>query len=507
MSTYLLLSYFALSYLGALTLYRLFLHPLRKYPGPPLAAVSGGYEAYLNIIKGGGLVTELVRLHEVYGPVVRIGPNKLHFNDRRAYHDIYTHGTTLTKEPAFYHGTMAHVQDSSIYFWDPQKSKDRRAILSPLFSRRAVISLEYLIQQKIDKLVTLLQDHYSSPNTPVSLSNAYRALATDVITSYSFAESLNTLNDPTLSHPLLLGVQSTIKGFWVQRYFPFINNLSNSLPLPILLTLLPSFKGFVDMTIGFQRQIDRLTREPELLKSIDGVEHETIYHHLLEPAKGLERPPMRSLMGEAFTLVMAGSDTVANTCTVGTFYALKDPSIRRKLVEELKEAWPDKEAPMGYVKLEDLPYLTAFIKESLRFSIGIIHPLPRVVHESTPEIAGLRLAPGTIVSMSALFLHMNPDVFPNPHEFNPERWLVSDTTDMMHDLAPFSKGPRMCLGFTLAWCELYLIFANLFRKLDLKLVMEEDTIDNFIWQEDDHRDYFVPLWNKAYRVFSRELSE
>ncbi|KAF9077869.1 cytochrome P450 [Rhodocollybia butyracea] len=148
-------------------------------------------------------------------------------------------------------------------------------------------------------------------------------------------------------------------------------------------------------------------------------------------------------MDEAFILVAAGSDTVGNTCYVGTFYALKYPSIRQKLKEELEEAWVDKDRPMSYTALEKLPYLTAFIKEALRVSLGVMHPLPRVVGPSTTKIGGLKIPPGTVVAMSVKFLHTNPDVFPDPYTFNPDRWLAQDTSELLLDLAPFSKGPRI----------------------------------------------------------------
>ncbi|KAJ3929376.1 MAG: hypothetical protein NXY57DRAFT_900206 [Lentinula lateritia] len=62
-------------YVGALAIYRLFFHPLSKYPGPLLASLTDWYEMYYNIIKGGALVTKINRLHKVHGPVIRIGPN------------------------------------------------------------------------------------------------------------------------------------------------------------------------------------------------------------------------------------------------------------------------------------------------------------------------------------------------------------------------------------------------------------------------------------------------
>lgn len=85
--------------------------------------------------------------------------------------------------------------------------------------------------------------------------------------------------------------------------------------------------------------------------------------------------------------------------------------------------------------------------------------------------------------MGATILHKNPDVFPEPMSFRPERWLKDDSAELEKYLVSFSKGPRSCLGIkyvilpkvmsaflskiSLAWCELYLIIGTVFRKLNL----------------------------------------
>jgi cytochrome P450 len=497
----LLLIALSLSYAGALVIYRLFFHPLHKYPGPTLAALTEGYEAYYNLIKQGGLVKEIAKLHRVYGPVVRIGPNVLHFNNRQAYHDIYTNGTTLTKDPGFYRTGGAYQIQSSIVVCDAQEAKTRRSILGQAFSRRAVIALEYTIQQNVDKLLSSLKENNNSPESSVDMSLAYRSITTDVITSYSFAENSNTLDVPNFVHPLIRDVEETAKINWISRHFPVLIHLMKPCPPKLVAWIFPKFRGFLDLKITLDSQVDRILKNPESLASVD---HETVYHHLLVPKLSIrERLSRTALKDEACLLVQAGSDTVGNTAHIGTFYVLKDKRIHDKLVEELCKAWPDKELPMSYEVLEKLPYMTAFIKESLRFSYGAIHPTPRVVHHNTPEIGGLKLPPGTVVEMSSYFMLMNPDVFTDPHVFNPDRWLAEDINEIMHDLVSFGKGPRICLGQNLAWCELYLIFGNLFRKLDLTLLVSEDTIDEF--NLDNLMDYFTPQWRKSYRVYIQQL--
>jgi len=250
----------------------------------------------------------------------------------------------------------------------------------------------------------------------------------------------------------------------------------------------------MDLKHVFESRVDNILRDTSILESVD---HETIFRHLLESDS--DSSSREALIQEAFVLMAAGSDTSGTSSQVGTFYALKNPEIHKRLFEELCEAWPNPDEPMSYVALEKLPYLNAFVKETLRFSVGIIHPLPRVVGPATPAIGDLKLPVGTAVGMSSIFLHMNPEVFPNPHVFNPDRWLAEDTSKMSLDLAPFCKGPRICPGLNLAYCELYLTLGNIFRKLDLKIQPTEDMIDEY--RIEHTMNYFVVHWRKGYQAY------
>ncbi len=64
--------------------------------------------------------------------------------------------------------------------------------------------------------------------------------------------------------------------------------------------------------------------------------------------------------------------------------------------------------------------------------------------------------------MTSTLMHLNPAIFPSPHEFRPERWLNDPRLDRY--LVPFSKGSRQCLGINLAHTELYLCLACVFRQ-------------------------------------------
>jgi hypothetical protein len=77
----------SVAYVCYLVIYRLFFHPLRKIPGPKFAAATYWYEFYQDVILQGHYVKEYPRLHEQYGPIVRVSPDRVHVNDPSYYHE------------------------------------------------------------------------------------------------------------------------------------------------------------------------------------------------------------------------------------------------------------------------------------------------------------------------------------------------------------------------------------------------------------------------------------
>ncbi|KAG6918531.1 hypothetical protein DXG01_013621 [Tephrocybe rancida] len=266
--------------------------------------------------------------------------------------------------------------------------------------------------------------------------------------------------------------------------------LITKMPMWLARIVSPESYAYGRMIGDLAAQIDELLEDPSKLEH---AEHEIIYHHLLTSQKGHGIPSRQSLIDEASVMIAAGSDTVGNTCSLGTFHVLTNVEVLSRLVEELRDVWPDKDATIEFERLEKLPYLvsgplsslgwevdfcqTAVIKESLRLSHGVVTPLPRVIPWDT-VIADEVIPKNTVVSMGASFMHLNGRIFKEPLEFRPERWLGDQKVPGMEEfLVPFSKGPRSCLGVNLAWMELYLIFANVFRKVDMKVF--RTTIDDF----------------------------
>lgn len=96
--------------------------------------------------------------------------------------------------------------------------------------------------------------------------------------------------------------------------------------------------------------------------------------------------------------------------------------------------------------------------------------------------------------MGVLFPMQHPYAFEKPEQFIPERWL----TEVMearekHEkfFVPFSKGPRSCARISLAWCEMYLALASLYRRFDMRLDGTKD--EDFDWIDIGLTLFKVPL--------------
>ncbi|KAI5893942.1 cytochrome P450 [Schizophyllum commune H4-8] len=456
----------ALVYSVTVCVHRLHFHPLARVPGPLLGALTDYYVTYYDIVKDGATVDQLQKLHAIYGPVVRIGPNALHFSNPDVYHQIYTRGTSFLKDPALY---RAFPDKSSFGSIDPVQAKARRDAISPLFSRRAIAKLEPFIQEKIDKLTNRLLN-YHDVSKPVDLLQALRAATLDIIYSYCFGEDCYALDAPDFKHPILMGADSVNRATLIFKAFPALIYVHRFLIWLLQLLGCPAF-GPGLLVNKISTQLDGLLADS---KALADAPHETIFHHILPGASANKKSTAfatrRSLLDEALSLQIAGSHTVAAACYVGCFHVLNNRSVHQRLTVDLKDAIPDVTDAVRLEMVEKLPYLTAVIKEALRLSHGIVSPMLRTVNSDGVVLDGIAVPRGTTVAVGNTFVHLNPEIFPNPHTFDPERWLKEDAAALEHYLVAFSKGQRSCTGINLAWCELYLILATLFRRLDLELV-------------------------------------
>lgn len=170
--------------------------------------------------------------------------------------------------------------------------------------------------------------------------------------------------------------------------------------------------------------------------------------------------------------------TTAWSLSVSTYHLLTLPNVLRKLKDELETAIPDPNTYVPLSTLEKLPYLTACVQEGLRLSCGVSSRLQRVCpDENLVFNDGTKdwiLPRGTPLGMTSLLQHYDESIFPDPTAFKPERWIENPRLDKY--LIAFSRGSRQCIGINLAYAEIYLGMATIFRKFGSVDVRGKDDV-------------------------------
>ena len=121
-----------------------------------------------------------------------------------------------------------------------------------------------------------------------------------------------------------------------------------------------------------------------------------------------------------------------------------------------------------------MPYTEAVLLEVQR--IGNVVP-GSLLHTNKKAITIEKyvLPSGTSINANMESILMNPKVFPDPHQFKPERFLDEKGSFVPHpNVIPFGVGKRRCLGETLAKTELFIFFTGLIEKFEIKLADENN---------------------------------
>ena len=169
------------------------------------------------------------------------------------------------------------------------------------------------------------------------------------------------------------------------------------------------------------------------------------------------------LRDELITLLLAGHETTASALTWALYWIHRFPSVRDALKAEVHGA--DLTDGMAIARL---PYLDAVCQETLR--IYPIAPItfPRLVREQPFDLMGYTIPPETMVAPCIYLTHRRPDVYPDPAQFKPERFLNHQFSP--YEFLPFGGGNRRCIGMAFALFEMKLVLATLLQRFDLQLV-------------------------------------
>jgi cytochrome P450 len=183
-----------------------------------------------------------------------------------------------------------------------------------------------------------------------------------------------------------------------------------------------------------------------------GAERDDVLAMLLE-ARHEDGSPMseQEIRDELLTLLVAGHETTATTLAWAFERLTREPRVLARLLEEIEG--------------DDDAYLTATIQETLRTRPVLPNAAPRLVAKPV-EIGGWSYPPGCSLVLNGYLIHHDPEIYPEPNAFRPERFL--EEPPGTYTWIPFGGGRRRCLGASFAMLELKIVLRAALGKLTLQ---------------------------------------
>ncbi|KAL0950331.1 hypothetical protein HGRIS_010302 [Hohenbuehelia grisea] len=457
-------------------IYNLFFSPLSAIPGPWYAAVSDMWLTY-HVLRLEQCKT-VQQLFEIYGPVVRVGPNKVVFCDASTMRSVYS--VHKFNKSSYYKSLLTNDNDHAMTTLEHAPHAIRRKSYAPHYNPNNLAQFQSEMHDFTLELVDTLES--MSGKSVLDCLSVFRHLMVDVLVSTSF------------------GIRLGAVGKWAQGVVDPLSTAINDFPKRgILRSAVPVWAWKMVCRIPCQRWRQMCDSDKTMAEFVTG----RVYDMRAQMASGkheeTEKSPMlqrllahrysstnslmpdHDLISESMGHMIAGSDTTSTSLSYFFWELSRRADIMKRLQAELDDAMPDRRSIPDISTLQRLPYLNAFIKEGLRLYGAAPSLLERVVPDSTSksgalnegfDLMGFALPSGTVVATQAWSMHRDESVFPSPEQFNPDRWLESCASPeelliMSQHMMPFGTGTRVCGGQNLAQIMLRVVVAAVARNFDV----------------------------------------
>ncbi|OBT71994.1 hypothetical protein VF21_08607 [Pseudogymnoascus sp. 05NY08] len=460
----------AVGYIIARIIYRQFLHPLAKFPGPVGAGWTDAWWFYH--LFSGRVTWRNHNWHKRYGTVVRTAPNHLSFNSPEAIKDCYGFGkanqSLCLKDPEFF---LESVYGS----WNiiNENNKDEHArmrkMLSHAFSTKALLEQEFVLTKSVDDFMYHIGTIKAKAERLELISQSGSIMSP--LTSWEvWLLGIHLGPEWAIMDRNLVDDKYDWVGVVIDS--AFINDVMRCT------TLVPYLPEFLDWWIPKRYQESSYAHmDYSIMETRARIEKQTepertkdFLHYMLNFAG--PKATEKEMASHINALMMAGVITTSTFLSGVMYYLMSNAEAFDRLKTELRTTFSSLEE-ITCNSTAQCEYLAAVIKEGLRIypPAGGAH-LPRIVPPEGAMISGYWVPGRTRVSVHQWSVVHDEKYFHRPDDFIPERWIkgekASEMGDRLEASQPLSYGPRGCLGKNLAALEMRLILAQMIWKYDVE---------------------------------------
>lgn len=434
---------------------------LSHIPGPRLASFS---KIWLFRFLTSGRSHEIsLDLYRKYGPLVRIGPDKVLCGDPDEWRRICSPRSPYRRGKFYTAFQFKPGSDTVVTHLDERKHEDLRKKMAAGYSGKENHSLEQSVDNRLQDLVDLIERKYISSDKQskrLDLARVALFFTLDVISDIAFSRPFGDLTKDEDTYGYIKATAEAMKFMNLLSGAPFLYKIMRS---SVLSYFAPSVKDKTGLgpIIGVARDEVRTRYGPDKKENWDML-GSFVRHGLTQ----------EEAEAEAVLQIFAGSDTTGTAIRSTLLYIISTPEVLSQLRREIDTTKPA--SPISHAEAKQMPYLQAVIREGLRMLPPVISMQDKVCPAEGDVVSGFRVPGGVTVCFNVMAYQRNHVFAPDPDVFRPSRWLtqppelVADM-DRTVDLV-FSAGRYQCLGKNVAMMELNKIYVELLRRFDFALV-------------------------------------
>ncbi|XP_058117984.1 cytochrome P450 4d2-like [Anopheles ziemanni] len=421
-----------------------------------------------------GILRTLTKFHRQYGKnllLQELGNEfKLLTTDPRVIEQVMQ--TRNVKKTSFYKFLTPWLGHSSVIL-DGSRWSTRRKIINPAFHYKMLNDFILTMVAQTDTLVEKLRSHVGGPEFDVHFPLRYCTM--DVISETAMGIQLQCQSNPKVqfveaSEAMIDIVHKRIFNPFVSNNFIYSLTKAGKRQKEIVKVL----NNFMDTVIQERKQNDNAA-----LESIEGNRSMkmTFLDLLLQTRYDGEPLPDEDIRGEVNTFMFAGHETITSCVSFALYYLSRNPTIQQKLYDEIVSVYGAdgnvRSATITHASLQQLKYMEMVIKETLRMNPSI--PLIGRTSAGDMIVDGVAIPAGTEVMINIYIMHNDPDQYPEPDRFLPERFENEDGKTTFSYL-PFSAGIRSCIGQRYAMLEMKTILVKLLANYRLMPCKQENEL-------------------------------
>ncbi|XP_028026744.1 cytochrome P450 6B4-like isoform X3 [Bombyx mandarina] len=391
----------------------------------------------------------------------------------------------LTKDFFYFTGkecfeyTHKEVITQGIIFTYGDRWKVIRQNVTPLFSSSKMRSMFRIIEHCSGVFENLLDEESLAPE--VEMKSLMSRFTMDCIGGCVFGVDINAMQEPkdnifTTMGCLFLetttsrGIKNVVKAIWPEifyglgfKVFPTdIHKFFSKLLVRIFEArdYKPSERtDFVDLLLNLKKNRHIVGDRLQKIKTGDEGADSKLE---LEVNDDL-------LVAQCVSFFIAGFETSSNSLTFTLYELAKNPDVQKRAQKEVDEYIKKHNNKLDYDCVKELPFVEACIDEALR-----LYPLFGVISRQTGERytfpTGLTLDKGDRVHIPVYHLHHDPEYFPEPELFKPERFYGEEKKNIRpFTYLPFGAGPRVCIGERFAKMQMLAGLVPILKRYTVRL--------------------------------------